>query len=1210
MNGPLEISTLGGLSIHCGDQPVTGFDSRKVEALLVYVACSGRPQSRDVLADLLWDDLPQPRALGNLRVVLHSLRKQLDPYVTVTRDAVALNPEAAIWLDVAEFEEKLSEGRIEEAVALYHGDFLQGFYVRGARRFEDWAIVECEQLRQLALDALGELVTRHLETGTYRDGIVHARRLVQLDPYLEDAHRQLMRLLAFGGQRGAALAQYETCRRILKEELGVEPAAETTALYEQIQAGELEIPIPYEQVVLRRPAFLDVEAERDVAPRPVFVTRERELERLHGFLDAALAGEGRVVFVTGGPGRGKTALLDEFAWRGMDEHPSLLVVRGSCNAYAGVGDPYLPFREVMGMLTGDVESRWAAGTISQDHARRLWDIVPFAVQALLAWGTSLLDTFVPAAALLSRAAVAAPADSNRLEQLRELAARAKVSADSLEQSYLFEQYTNVLHALAARHPLLLILDDLQWMDTASISLLFHLGRRLAQAGSRVLIACAYRPEEVALGRDGQRHPLEKILSEFKRLFGDVWVDLGEVDEVESRRFVDAFLDTEPNRLEAVFRGALLCHTQGHPLFTIELLRAMQDRGDLVQDEGGRWVKGATLDWETLPPRVEGVIEERVGRLGPELREILTVASVEGEDFTVQVLAQVLEISERQLLKKLSRELAKSHRLVREQEELTVDHLRLSRYRFAHALFQQYLYNGLGAGERRLIHGEIAVVLESLYHECPEKIVVELARHFVEAENWPQAFLYHHRAGEYAQVLFANENAIAHFRKALGIAEKCLPNLLTVMETAELEKALIDVYERLGDVTVLNGHYSEALAHYAKARAMVMDEAQSIVQMCHLADLCRRSAIVYERQSEYRTAFEWLEKGLDYLDLGEPPVEAARIYLLGTGICRRRGENNEAFEWCEKSLEVASRIETTESRRVLAQAYYNLGGIYTDRADWPLAEQFCRESVRVYQEIDDIFGLPLAHINLANVYFPQGNWPRATEHYLQALEITCKTGDVYHNGLITANLGGVYRDQGDLDQAESYYRQSLETWQKLGSTYVIALLHNNMGSIELRRGKPDQALALLKKSEALFREIGSKDFMAEVYRHLAEAYLGLEELGEALSYAQDALAQALEQEMRLEEGAARRVLGQVHQARRNLAQAEQELQESLDILGELDSHYEVGQTLFQLAHLYRDQEREREAEAVLSRAIEVFERLGARLDLQWALDMKKGGDVSK
>ena len=126
------------------------------------------------------------------------------------------------------------------------------------------------------------------------------------------------------------------------------------------------------------------------------------------FFTAALEGQGRVVFVSGEAGRGKTALLTEFAHRAQESHPGLIVTRGNCNAYSGAGDPYLPFRDVLGMLSGDVESRWAAGTITQEHARRLWALMPYTLQALVDDGPDLIDVLVPGSGLVTRIAASAP----------------------------------------------------------------------------------------------------------------------------------------------------------------------------------------------------------------------------------------------------------------------------------------------------------------------------------------------------------------------------------------------------------------------------------------------------------------------------------------------------------------------------------------------------------------------------------------------------------------------------------------------------------------------------------------------------------------------------------------------------------------------------------------------------------------------------------
>ncbi len=237
------------------------------------------------------------------------------------------------------------------------------------------------------------------------------------------------------------MRQFETCKQALREELGVEPAGETTALYQQIQAGELDLPP-------QLPAFLTEEEARHEFDRPLFVGRERELAQLDAFLDEALAGQGRVVFITGGPGRGKTALLDAFAQRAMEAHPDLLVASGNCNAYSGVGDPYLPFRDVMAMLTGDVEARWDAGAITRDHAQRLWAAFPLVVQALLDHGPHLLDVLVPGAALLSRAMIAEQASAPWLPRLREQVSRQGTGPKDVEQSYLFQQVTNVLRTVA------------------------------------------------------------------------------------------------------------------------------------------------------------------------------------------------------------------------------------------------------------------------------------------------------------------------------------------------------------------------------------------------------------------------------------------------------------------------------------------------------------------------------------------------------------------------------------------------------------------------------------------------------------------------------------------------------------------------------------------------------------------------------------------
>jgi len=783
----LKIFTLGGLTIQRRSKPVSGFASRKVEALLIYLACTNHPQPREVLAELLWDERSQDRAMGNLRVVLTSLRKQLAPYVNITRDTVSLNTDENIWLDVSELQTLLSSSRqtdprpsqasiverLEQAVSLYQGRFLDGFYVRDCSGFERWMLREQERLQRVIIDVLSDLVSYYLDSGEYKLGVAHATRLLEIDPLMEEAHRQMMLLLAFSGQRGAALKQYETCSQVFQIELDVEPTEETKVLYQQIQSGDLQPPEqnqdrPFE-FITQPPSFLEGDYGIIETQRPLFVARERELEQLHVFLNTSLSGNGQVVFVIGEAGSGKTALISEFAQRAQETYADLIVALGNCSDYTGAGDPYLPFRDVMGMLTGDVETKWASSAITQVHARRLWSLVPLSVNALMTHGTDLIDAFVPAAELFSRATAATTTTNDSVEQLKLLTERQQPLPGNLEQSHLFEQYTNVLNALAAQQPLLIMLDDLHWADAASINLLFYLGRELA--GSPIMIVGTYRPEEVSVGRDSQRHPLQKVISEFKRQFGDVWVNLDKAEEAESLDFIESYLDSEPNSLGPSFRKALLKHTWGQPLFTIELLRDLQRRGDLVKDEQGQWVEKHKLDWSVLPVRVEGVIEERIGRLDQELHETLTVASVIGVNFSAQVINWVRNINERKLVTQLSRELDKKHHLVEELGIQKVGDWRLFLYRFRHKLFQQHLYNEIGDIERELLHAEIGLVLESIHGENVEQISAQLAWHFAEAGEHHKAVRYLLMTGDRALQLYAHDEAIDNYQRALDFLKE-------------------------------------------------------------------------------------------------------------------------------------------------------------------------------------------------------------------------------------------------------------------------------------------------------------------------------------------------------------------------------------------------------------------------------------------------------
>jgi ABC-type oligopeptide transport system substrate-binding subunit/DNA-binding SARP family transcriptional activator len=780
MNDRLEIHTLGRFSIHIGEEPVTGLASRKAAVLLVYLAANPQQHSREVLADMLWDDRSQARSMANLRVALSSLRKEVGEYVNITREKVVINPEANTWLDALQFEqnlapilqsnETLSTERLEQAaqgVALYQGEFLEGVYLRECRRMEDWIVRERERLHHMAVAALSSLTAHALHSSAYQQGILHGQRLLELDPLMEAGYRQMLRLLALSGQRGAAIAQFETCRRILQEELGVEPEAATVALFEQIQQGEL--PAPKEALPIpapRFPSFLDKNIER--TPQPLFVGREAELERLDEFLERAMSGRGQMAFIAGDAGSGKTSLLHGFARHVQDKYPQVLLATGECNAFSGLGDPYLPFRELLEMLTGDLESRLAAQAISLEGARRQWSALPVTLPALLEHGRGLLEGFLSASALAARLQAAAPTGERWDTWLHEIDQLAKTPSGAQEQPQIAEQFTRLVETISQQSPLVLVLDDLQWADTGSTNLLFHLARRLE--GKSILILAAYRPEEIHAGRNGEPNPLEKLLHEFKRQFGEVWVDLNASREARGSQFVGDLLDSQSNQLTATFRQALFRRTGGHPLFTVELLRILQEQGGLIKDQHGVWRETQDLHWEVMPARVEGVIATRLARLEPEQQELLRTASLMGEQFSLHVLARLTGKDETSLARVLGEQLGRRHRLIQELGIRQIENQHDYLFHFRHALFQQRLYQQVGEAERRLLHRQIGRILEALYAGHTEEITVQLAWHYTEGGEVDKAVEYLLQAGDKARRLYAHQEATDNYQRALKFLE--------------------------------------------------------------------------------------------------------------------------------------------------------------------------------------------------------------------------------------------------------------------------------------------------------------------------------------------------------------------------------------------------------------------------------------------------------
>ncbi len=721
----LELITLGGLQIRCGETPLTGFESRKAQALLVYLAVERRPHTRSALAGLLWADCTESRARGNLRRVLSNLRRLAGPHLQITTQTVAFDAGSSYRLDAQELEKLVNwDGNgppsFYETVDLYRGDFLDGFYLRGTPVFEEWMLGWRERLRTTILQALHSLATYHGRRGEHAEAIVWAGRLLALAPWREEAHRQMMQLLALTGQRSAALVQYETCRRYLATELDLPPLEETTALYERIRDSA--------PGAFVGPGLDATEPGIDGPGNLPFVGRGEEHARLIDWWKAGGGGVGGLTLVEGEAGVGKTRLVEEFmrhaATRGAR------VLRGLCYDF-GSGVPFQPIAMALRSALDDGDPK-PGSRLGGPNLEAVW------------------------LAELSRL----------LPELRQrwpdLPQPIQEPGEPARQG-LFEAVARVLLALAgnavaarpgagrwaeATRPLILFLDDLHWADPSTLDLLHYLARRLQEAP--IWLVGAYRPEEAGL-----RHPLTRLRQGLGR------------DHLVNRL---ALAPLPPDMVERVARslvgeaGAaalgrfLYRESEGNPFILSETVSSLQEQGVLCPEGAGLWRWTGPPQEERLPAGVRDLVLQRVGRLDEAVWRLLRLAAVLGRAFDVSLLQAISGADAATVENSLDEWLAR--RLVRRHPTS------YAQYDLSHDKIRAVIYYEIELGRRRALHRQVAEALERWLADRIEAEAGLLAHHWAESDRPERATGYLLAAGDQAHLVYAYREAIDYYRRAL------------------------------------------------------------------------------------------------------------------------------------------------------------------------------------------------------------------------------------------------------------------------------------------------------------------------------------------------------------------------------------------------------------------------------------------------------------
>jgi DNA-binding SARP family transcriptional activator/tetratricopeptide (TPR) repeat protein len=909
----IEVQLLGPPRV-AREGRVLSFDTRKATALLAHLCLTESARPRDALADLLWPDADLGHARGALRRTLSTLRGALGAdHVDATRDQVRLVRGADLVVDVDTFRARRAEGDLAGALAVWGGELLEGFVVRDAPAFEEWAETTAAALRREVAATLGALAVEREADGDPAAALALVRRWLSLDPLHEPAHQALIRLLAVTGDRAGALVQYRECARTLSRELGVPPLRETTALYEAINEGSFATrPEGPSSPDIALSDDADSSRAAPAAPTPAFVGRGVDVAALLAAFDRVTE-HGRVALVEGEAGIGKTRLVEELVARVRQAGSRVAWARGYED------ESGLPYRPVVDLLRERAreDPGWLDeldGPVLAEVARLVPDV----------------------AAALSPRSLPDPVSPEE---------------PAAEGRFLGALWDAVTRAVTGPAPGVLVVDDAQWADEATLRLLSFGMRRLA--GRPVLVVIGWRtPHD---------HPTRHAASRAAGNGGTA-LRLGRLDEEavgELVRSVSA-ADVDPELVHRYWTT-----TEGVPLMLVEFLRA-GDSGD------------------HLPSGVRGALEARLAPASETARQILSAAAVLGRSFDVDTVRTVSGRSDDETVASLEELVRRG--LVRERE---------ADYDFDHELLRAVAYDHTSLARRRLLHRRAAAVVPSLAAQ---------ARHHELAGRDDAAAEAHRAAGEQARAVFANAEALDHLRRALELGHPDRSGLQTALSDVQvvlgdyggalvsLRAAAADaspedlprLEHRLGRLHVRRGEHLLAEAHLQAAlSALPADDLAARASVT--ADLALAVHSLGEPDRAGRLASEAVALA-DRAEEGHALCQA--LNLLGM-MAATDGDVAEAITHLHRSRALADELDDGDLQ---VAALNNLALAHRARGDLTVAVELTEEALATCAHLGDRHREAALHNNLADLLHALGRGDDAMRHLKRAVEIFADVGE--------------------------------------------------------------------------------------------------------------------------------------------------------------------------------------------------------------------------